>query len=272
MNMNMDKTTIALMISAGVVVVVVVAIIIWYMYSGNSDKEDQGGDDDKPSSKQTATTTAKASVTAEAEDLKQSDGSKSMENFEYLSSRANIEPVLPPRSPGGMIDYGAMIRSGRHTSKEKSGSLEEYGDYIDGGNVGNRAMNNNNMEPFCDDDHKQTMDRKQRALDNMMQGKDDPNQPIIYERRIYANRRSRTRGNGDYIRGDIPIVPREPGWFSVAARPSEDLQQGAISVLAGDNDATKKLQTMLFEKKYNGKDGVDMSGDLSNFYWPTGFQ
>ena len=58
-------------------------------------------------------------------------------------------------------------------------------------------------------------------------------QPIVYDRPIFANINSRLRSQGDMIRGDLPIVPVNNGWFTPAVNPSNDLQQGALAVIGG---------------------------------------
>ena len=66
-------------------------------------------------------------------------------------------------------------------------------------------------------------------------------QPIIYDRLIFANKNSRTRGGGDLIRGDLAIAPNQTGWFQVAANPTLDLQQGALNVMAGANEQGSRM-------------------------------
>ncbi len=65
-------------------------------------------------------------------------------------------------------------------------------------------------------------------------------QPIIYDRFIYANQKSRLYGLGDPIRGDLPIVPNSTGWFQVPAVPNVQLRDGALMVLGGANNDTQK--------------------------------
>lgn len=70
--------------------------------------------------------------------------------------------------------------------------------------------------------------------------------PVVFERVIYTNKNSRTRGEGDHIRGDLPIVPCRGTWFNVSASPATDLQQGALNVLAGtDNSTTQELARLI---------------------------
>ena len=69
-------------------------------------------------------------------------------------------------------------------------------------------------------------------------------QPVIYDRVMYSNIRSRTRGQGDYIRGDLMIAPdnykpgggNHPSWFQVSAKPNRDLNPGCMEHLFGRNE------------------------------------
>ena len=56
---------------------------------------------------------------------------------------------------------------------------------------------------------------------------------VNYNRIIISNPNSRTRGQGDPIRGDLWIPPHCTGWFRPSANPTLDLQQGALQVMAG---------------------------------------
>ena len=66
-------------------------------------------------------------------------------------------------------------------------------------------------------------------------------QPVIYDRIMYSNIRSRTRGQGDYIRGDLMIAPDNykpnggghPQWFQVSVKPERDLNPGCMEHLFG---------------------------------------
>lgn len=74
----------------------------------------------------------------------------------------------------------------------------------------------------------------------------DLEQPIIYDRYIYANRNSNLRSQGDFIRGDLPIVPCEPEWFRPSVQPNIDLNQGALNVLGGyDAEQQQKLSALM---------------------------
>jgi hypothetical protein len=92
-------------------------------------------------------------------------------------------------------------------------------------------------------------------------------QPIVYDRYMYANRNSRLRGQGDPIRGDLPIVPLSGNWFVPSAAAGNNvnqvLQQGAMNVMGGVNNETSNSLANLIYNSSGGTDttigGVDMA-------------
>ncbi len=76
-------------------------------------------------------------------------------------------------------------------------------------------------------------------------------QPIVYDRYIYANQRSRLFGLGDPIRGDLPIVPYNGDWFRPSVQPNIDLRDGAMMVMAGQDNATAR-NTMALMRESSG--------------------
>lgn len=91
-------------------------------------------------------------------------------------------------------------------------------------------------------------------------------QPIIYDRYMYANRNSRLRGQGDPIRGDLPIVPISGSWFIPSGAfegPNVVLQQGAMNVMGGVNNETNNQLANLIYNASGGAEtaigGVDMA-------------
>ena len=77
-------------------------------------------------------------------------------------------------------------------------------------------------------------------------------QSVVVDRLIFANRNSQLRAMGDPIRGDLPIVPNPPGWFTPSVTPQIDLQRGALNYLAGFNTASQQLEN-LFAKSESGE-------------------
>ena len=77
-------------------------------------------------------------------------------------------------------------------------------------------------------------------------------QGVAYNNLIYANlQNTRLRAQGDKIRGDLPIVPCETGWFRPSVNPTVDLEQGAMYVLGGlDNQVTTDMARLLHKDTY----------------------
>ena len=68
-------------------------------------------------------------------------------------------------------------------------------------------------------------------------------QPVVYDRLVFKPAKSRKAGQGDMIRGDLPIVPC-PQISQPAANPVSDLQNGALNVLFGQpQDILAEVQT-----------------------------
>jgi len=77
-------------------------------------------------------------------------------------------------------------------------------------------------------------------------------QPVVYDRYIYANRRSRLRSQGDPIRGDLPIVPCNTGWFRPSVNAHIDLHEGAMNVLGGVSNETAQTMNQLIDASSGG--------------------
>lgn len=93
--------------------------------------------------------------------------------------------------------------------------------------------------------------------------------PIIYERHIFANQKSRLRQHGDPIRGDLAIAPIKYGRFDVSVTPHLDLQSGALYAMGGSDNCNTKALAALFavsaggHEKANHVGGADMSREYS---------
>lgn len=94
-------------------------------------------------------------------------------------------------------------------------------------------------------------------------------QPIIYDRFIYANQKSRLYAQGDWLRGDLPIVPLQKGWFSPSSHPQIDLRDGALMVAGGSDNSTSKellaLQNAATGGIENTGSGINYSVQKSSF-------
>lgn len=88
-----------------------------------------------------------------------------------------------------------------------------------------------------------------------MNGGSPSEEPIYYnaDRYVFALQKSRLYGRGDFIRGDIPIIPILPNpdkhsghWFRPSVNLRHDLNAGALSVIGGLNNITvQQLQELM---------------------------
>jgi hypothetical protein len=84
-------------------------------------------------------------------------------------------------------------------------------------------------------------------------------QPIVYDRFVFANQKSRLYGLGDPIRGDIPIAPNKSDWFQVSVHPNTDLRAGAMNIMGGMNNTTQN-EVYALQNLSTGR------VDVNNFY------
>jgi hypothetical protein len=87
-----------------------------------------------------------------------------------------------------------------------------------------------------------------------MDSNGDSENPIVFDRYIFANQKSRLYALGDHLRGDLPIVPALTGWFRPSVHPNIDLRSGALAVMGGS-----KLETAneLWDLQYNSSGKYD---------------
>lgn len=121
---------------------------------------------------------------------------------------------------------------------------------------------------YCDGNDKQSLSSSLPVRDmTALNASGDNVQPIVYDRYIYANRNSNLRSKGDFIRGDLPIMPCNTGWFQVSVQPNIDLNQGAMNVMGGiNNETTKGLADIIYKTSGNAETaiaGVDMSNHVN---------
>jgi len=89
-------------------------------------------------------------------------------------------------------------------------------------------------------------------------------QPIIYDRFIFANQRSTLQGQGDRIRGDLPILPNNTGWFQVAVNPTIDLTNSALGVMSGNGQTSRELQALKTAIMMNTQNTFGSMGNVDN--------
>lgn len=166
----------------------------------------------------------------------------------------NYQASLSPRMSN--VNYGAFIRYNTPSNEQMAANpkdpLSIYNapisikeNYCGAGQPSNSAQSMGMQKPPMDQSYTEVTDllpvnglggATVNALGEQV------TQPIIYDRFIFANQKSRLRGLGDPIRGDLPIVPVRNEWFRPSVAPNIDLQSGALAVIGGLNmDTTKEV-------------------------------
>jgi hypothetical protein len=70
-------------------------------------------------------------------------------------------------------------------------------------------------------------------------------QPQIYNRLIYANKKSRTYAQGDFFRGDVAIMPRaKSGWFDSSITPVEGSVVGYLGIDTGVGESARQMRDL----------------------------
>jgi hypothetical protein len=101
---------------------------------------------------------------------------------------------------------------------------------------------------------------------NSINGLGEAEQPIVYDRYMYANAKSRLRSLGDPIRGDLAIVPCSAECFRPSVSPNIDLQTGALNVMGGFDASTQHQMAELINMTSGGVDDISGGVVLSNQY------
>ena len=161
----------------------------------------------------------------------------------------SFQSVLAPRFDNN--NYGALIRYNMPDQKNMAAPVDPltYGGAVSqenyvpqcnsvGGNeTPNQGMDMNmmnvNMESTPDTTYSGRSDSLPVGNMTSVSAAGDPSQEIVYERYMFANTKSRSYGNADYIRGDLAIAPKYSGWFDVTPTISRDLNPGALAVMGG---------------------------------------
>ena len=100
--------------------------------------------------------------------------------------------------------------------------------------------------------------------------------PIVYNRMMFANQKSKLHGLGDPIRGDLAITPNRCGWFSVSASPQIDLRSGAMAVMGGlGNETSQELYQLQYQSSGTADStlgGIDLAEALNVSAQKAGYQ
>lgn len=201
----------------------------------------------------------------------------------------NFQSLLSPRFSN--VNYGPNLRTQfpsyndmgvsqdplyQHEGGYRTGT--SYKIPIDPHNAASAAYTNGNYDKVVSNIVK--LGGSAPAVSEFAEGGENPSflnangemtQPIVYDRYLYANRKSRLRALGDPIRGDLPIVPNTGNWFTPSVQVNRDLMEGALNTMAGvNNETNKQLANLIYNASGGGNTtigGVDMASvNMANQY------
>jgi hypothetical protein len=163
---------------------------------------------------------------------------------DFYSVPGTYQALLQPKQ-AGMVDYGAFIRYNPPPVDKRGESM---------GSLNYASMQSQNAPVIVENydlpsSMVQSSAKQQPSASSFVtplgQPISDSDQPIIYDRYVFANQKDRLRQDADFIRGDLPITPLTTGWFTPSANPQTALRTGALAVMGGvNNDTSKQLLAM----------------------------
>ena len=162
---------------------------------------------------------------------------QSAPNSGFIQAPAQYQANLRPRQGAGMVQYGTNIRSNFPNPQNMGANFSKLVD----------TNSTPIKENYGNNDHQRLLSAKDMLPVSDMKGSlpGSDVQPIVYDRYIFANSRSKYRAGGDKFRGDLPIVPIKDGWFRPSVDPHIDLVQGATAAMGGiDNNTAKRLMAL----------------------------
>ena len=153
--------------------------------------------------------------------------------------------TVPPARITGMAQTGASVKynmpDNRNMAVNPNNPVQSAENYA------------NVVEPFAQiaaarDDLIQTDGvtyPEQMALPSDGMGGPSGEQPEIYSRLIYANKKCRTYSQGDFFRGDVPVQPRQKaGWFDSSIDPVCGSVVGYLGVDSGVGKTAEEMRDL----------------------------
>jgi hypothetical protein len=202
--------------------------------------------------------------------IRQQVASSGPQKGDFFAIPGNYQSSLSPTGGAGMVDYGANIRY--KLPKNEHLRTPDYANMVQENQKcstqeGYCSGCSGCKEGYCQKSSKQSsgvsnLPNSYPEVTDMLPVQSMANQtvnalgeisqqPIVYDRFIYANQKSFSRGQGDPIRGDLPIVPIKTGWFRPSKHPQIDLRDGALAVVAGPGNETAQ-QLMALQNASSG--------------------
>ena len=169
-----------------------------------------------------------------------------VENFQMEGSN-DPNWNMVPRSESDLPNFGdktwnRIKNRSNNACGNTSRSMQDYTAVTD-------MLPVTDMETVSSTMNRQNPDIQARAAKNSRSGV----QPVVYDRFVYANAKSRLRNAADPVRGDLPIVPVLPEanknsvvMFRPSVAPHIDLSRGYLATAGGfDNTTNNQLRSLM---------------------------
>lgn len=180
----------------------------------------------------------------------------------FYTVPGNYEPYLSPRmNSAGLNSYVKYQLPDEKYQANKPNDPFTVAEYFDKPNVkenyqnmGNKVIDSTRVEG---NELPETKDMKNVGA-TAGQAKDGFY--VNTERLIFSTAKNRLRGQGDPIRGDLPVIPCNPEanpnsnvWFRPSANPQSMLNGGAMNVLGGTGNTTAMQLAQLMSNANGGQ-------------------
>ena len=186
----------------------------------------------------------------------------SSEGAGFYTVPGNYEPYLSPRmNSAGLNSYVKYQLPDEKYQANKPNDPFTVAEYFDKPNikenyqnVGNKIIDSTKVEG---NQLPETKDMKNVGATG---GQSKDGFYVNTERLIFSTAKNRLRGQGDPIRGDLPVIPCNPEanpnsnvWFRPSANPQSMLNGGAMNVLGGTGNTTAMQLAQLMSNANGGQ-------------------
>lgn len=180
----------------------------------------------------------------------------------FYTVPGNYEPYLSPRmNSAGLNSYVKYQLPDEKYQANKPNDPFTVAEYFDKPNVkenyqnmGNKIVDSTKVEG---NELPETKDMKNVGATT---GQAKDGFYVNTERLIFSTAKNRLRGQGDPIRGDLPVIPCNPEanpnsnvWFRPSANPQSMLNGGAMNVLGGTGNTTAMQLAQLMSNANGGQ-------------------
>ena len=184
-------------------------------------------------------------------------GSSAVTNFEYFKPvNLQLTDTMPFQSEGfrGPMQYN-INKSYSGTYYDKNLNPIDYGRLAVSENYEDTSTSPNDYDSiqkqiFLKDKRNEQVnfdDPSSLPVGNMKSsnmGEECENTITMNRFMFTTQRRGLQYGQGDPIRGDLPIVPGEHSWFKPSSNPTRDLRTGALDILGGLSESATNLAAL----------------------------